>query len=417
VTRRACVVGSGAREHAIALALSRSASVLVTPGNDAMHGPSIRVTDMPATSIEADLYVIGPEQPLVDGLADELRDQGCLVMGPGRDAAALEGSKAFMKEVLAAAGVPSARFGVFDDAHSAIRFLDELPGTVVVKTDGLAAGKGVLVTDDRDEAAADIRHKLSGEAFGDAGRRVVIEEGLAGEECSLHVLVDGVSAEPMAPARDYKRLLDGDAGPNTGGMGAVSPVASVDDALVGTVMDRAVLPTLAELRRRGIDYRGVLYAGVMITGEGPSVLEFNVRLGDPEAEVVLPRLADDPFDLFVAVASGTMSGPPRFSPDAAVTVVLAAQGYPRSPALGARIRGLGLHGQLEDHLDGVFVFHAGTRRDEDGFVVAGGRVLSVTALGPTVGIARARAYEAVSTISFDGLQVRHDIAAGEMAPA
>ncbi|HEY8081106.1 MAG TPA: phosphoribosylamine--glycine ligase, partial [Acidimicrobiales bacterium] len=328
MTRRACVVGSGAREHALALALSRSASVLVTPGNDAMHGQSIQVSDLPATAIDADLYVIGPEQPLVDGLADELRDQGRLVVGPGRDAAQLEGSKAFMKDVLASAGVPTARYGAFDDADRAVAFLRELSGTVVVKTDGLASGKGVLVTEDLDEAEVDVRAKLSGASFGDAGRRIVIEEGLKGEEVTLQVLVDGNSAEPMAPARDYKRLHDDDGGPNTGGMGAVSPVASVDDALVKTLMDRAVAPTLAELRQRGIDYRGVLYTGVMITGEGPSVLEFNVRLGDPEAEVILPRLADDPFDLFASVASGTLSGAPRFSSDAAVTVVLAAEGYP-----------------------------------------------------------------------------------------
>lgn len=414
MTRRACVVGSGAREHALALALSRSASVLVTPGNDAMHGQSIQVSDLPATAIDADLYVIGPEQPLVDGLADELRDQGRLVVGPGRDAAQLEGSKAFMKDVLAAAGVPTARYGAFDDADRAVAFLRELSGTVVVKTDGLASGKGVLVTEDLDEAEVDVRAKLSGASFGDAGRRIVIEEGLKGEEVTLQVLVDGNSAEPMAPARDYKRLLDDDGGPNTGGMGAVSPVASVDDALVKTLMDRAVAPTLAELRQRGIDYRGVLYTGVMITGEGPSVLEFNVRLGDPEAEVILPRLADDPFDLFASVASGTLSGAPRFSSDAAVTVVLAAEGYPAAPVPGARIRGLNLAGQLEDHVDGVFVFHAGTRRDGDGFIVTGGRVLSVTALGPTVAAARSRAYEAVATITFDGLQVRRDVASSEL---
>ena len=224
------------------------------------------------------------------------------------------------------------------------------------------------------------------------------------------MLVDGATAVPMAPARDYKRLGDDDAGPNTGGMGAVSPAEGADDVLVAEVMARAIEPTLAELARRGIEYRGVLYAGIMVTAEGPKVLEYNVRFGDPEAQVVLPRLADDPFDLLYAVATGGLVGPPRFTPDAAVTVVLAAEGYPADPRRGARIRGLGLDGQLEDRRDGVVVFHAGTERDERGFTVAGGRVLAVTALAPTVAVARARAYGAVAEITFDGMQVRHDIA-------
>jgi phosphoribosylamine--glycine ligase len=411
MTRRVCVVGAGAREHALALALSRSAEVVVTPGNPGIEGPDISVTSDPPTDVAADLYIVGPEQPLVDGLADELRAQGRLVVGPGRDGALLEGSKAFMKEVLVAAGVPTARHGAFDDEREALAFLDSIDGTVVVKTDGLASGKGVLVTADHAAAAADVRAKLSGSLFGDAGRRVVIEEGLEGSECSLLVLVDGTSAVPMTPARDYKRLRDGDAGPNTGGMGAVSPASGFGDDLVDDVMERAVRPTLDELSRRGIDYRGVLYAGIMVTPEGPKILEYNVRLGDPEAEVVLPRLADDPFDLFESVAAGTLGGVPRFSTDAAVTVVLAAAGYPVAPASGARIRGLARNGQLEDRRDGVFVFHAGTRIREDHFVTSGGRVLAITALGPSVAAARARAYEAAATITFEGMQVRHDIAA------
>jgi phosphoribosylamine---glycine ligase len=412
VTRHACVVGSGAREHALALALSRSADVSVAPGSEAMRGPRITPTGSTAPAADADLYVIGPEQPLVEGLADELRSGGRLVVGPGRDGAQLEGSKAFMKEVLEAAGVPTARHGTFEDVDAAVAFLTRLGGTVVVKTDGLAAGKGVLVTDDLDEAAADVATKLSGAAFGDAGRRIVIEEGLAGTECSLLVLVDGTSAVPLAPARDYKRLGDADRGPNTGGMGAVSPPDGIDDALVASVMAEAIEPTLKELAARGVEYRGVLYAGLMVEDGRASVLEYNVRLGDPETQVQLPRLADDPYDLFYATASGTLADAPRFIADAAVTVVLAARGYPGAVTAGAAIRGLGEDGQLAEHRDGVVVFHGATRKERDRYVVAGGRVLAVTALAPTVAAARARAYEAVDQVTFEGCQVRRDVAEG-----
>jgi phosphoribosylamine---glycine ligase len=413
VSRHACVVGAGAREHALALALSRTADVSVAPGSAAMDASRITATGSTALEVNADLYVVGPEQPLVDGLADELRARGKLVVGPGRDGARLEGSKSFMKDVLNAAGVPTARHGTFEDVDEAVAFLSGLGPTVVVKTDGLAAGKGVLVTDDLDVAAADVAAKLSGSAFGDAGRRVIIEEGLTGTECSLLVLVDGSCAVPLAPARDYKRLRDADVGPNTGGMGAVSPPDGVDDALVASIMVDAIEPTLKELAARGIDYRGVLYAGLMLERGSAKVLEYNVRLGDPEAEVVLPRLADDPFDLFEATASGTLTGAPRFTPDAAVTVVLAAAGYPGTVATGAVIHGLAEDGQLGEHRDGVVVFHGATRKERDRYVVAGGRVLAVTALAPTVAAARSRAYEAVDQLSFEGCQVRRDVASGE----
>ncbi|HEV3329322.1 MAG TPA: phosphoribosylamine--glycine ligase [Acidimicrobiales bacterium] len=416
MTRHACVVGSGAREHALALALSRTADVSVAPGSAAMRGSRITPTGTTVLEIDADLYVVGPEQPLVDGLADELRARGKLVVGPGHDGARLEGSKSFMKGVLMAAGVPTARYGTFERVDEAVAFLRELGGTVVVKTDGLAAGKGVFVTDDLDAAAADVAAKLSGATFGEAGRRVVVEEGLAGTECSLLVLVDGTSAVPLAPARDYKRLGDADQGPNTGGMGAVSPPEGVDDVLVAAVMGEAVEPTLKELAARGIDYRGVLYAGLMVEDGRAKVLEYNVRLGDPEAEVVLPRLADDPFDLFEATASGTLAGAPRFISDAAVTVVLAAAGYPGTVTTGAVIRGLDDDGQLAEHRDGVVVFHGATRKERDHYVVAGGRVLAVTALAPTIAAARTRAYEAVDQLSFEGCQVRRDVAWDAGAP-
>jgi len=412
MSRHAFVVGAGAREHALALALSRTADVSVAPGSAAMRTDRITPTGTPDVDVDADLYVVGPEQPLVDGLADELRGRGCRVVGPGREGARLEGSKSFMKDVLDAAGVPTARYGTFDDLDAAVAFLHQLGSTVVVKTDGLAAGKGVLVTDDLDAAALDVAAKLSGAAFGDAGRRVVIEEGLDGEECSLLVLVDGSTAVPLAPARDYKRLGDGDTGPNTGGMGAVSPADGVDDTLVARIMSEAVEPTLKELQVRGIDYRGVLYAGVMVDRGVARVLEYNVRLGDPEAQVVLPRLADDPFDLFEAVATGTLTGPPQFTTDAAVTVVLAAAGYPGTVGGGAVIRGLAEDGQLAERREGVVVFHGATRKERDHYVTAGGRVLAVTALAPTVAAACARAYEAVDQISFEGCQVRRDVASG-----
>jgi phosphoribosylamine--glycine ligase len=409
--RRACVIGTGAREHAIAHVLSRTAAVVAVPGSDGMAADGIEVSDGSPVDVEADLYVVGPEQPLVDGLADRLRASGRLVVGPGADGARLEGSKSFMKELLADAGVPTARHGTFDDAGRAAEFIGSLGTTIVVKTDGLAAGKGVLVTDDVDKAIRDATAKLDGTAFGDAGRRVVIEEGLEGDECTLLVLVDGTSAVALAPSRDYKRLFDADRGPNTGGMGAVSPAPGVDAGVVDRVMTEAITPTLAELRRRGIEYRGVLYAGVMLTPSGPRLLEYNVRFGDPEAQVVLPRLADDLYDLLVDVASGTLQATPRFVREAAVTVVLASPGYPDTPRSGQEISGLAEDGQLVGRPDGVHVYHAATRREAGRFVTAGGRVLSVTALGASVSDARARAYDAIREVRFDGVQVRTDVGA------
>jgi len=408
-----CVVGSGGREHALALVLGRTADVVVTPGNPGINGVTVEghtltSTAAPPEEVDADLYVIGPEAPLVDGLADRLRAAGKLVFGPGADGARLEGSKAFMKELLAEAGVPTARFGVFDHPAPAVDFLRSLPGPWVVKTDGLAAGKGVLVTDSLAEAEADVEAKLSGEAFGAAGRQVVIEEGLVGEECSLLVLCDGEHLAALAPAQDFKRLADGDAGPNTGGMGAYSPVPSVDDELVSTLIERAVAPLVATLRARGIDYRGVLYAGLMLTPDGPRVLEYNVRFGDPETQVVLPRLEGDLTALLAEAAAGRLRTAPAFGDRAAVCVVLASEGYPESPRTGDLIGG------LDEAADaGALVFHAGTADapDDAGRVVtAGGRVLGVTALGDTIDDARATAYRGVAAIHWPGMQHRTDIA-------
>jgi len=412
---RVCIVGSGAREHALAHALARTADVVVTPGNPGMALP-IAVTDEAVEEIAADLYVIGPEAPLVAGLADRLRAQGRAVMGPGADGALLEGSKAFMKEVLSAAAVPTAGFASFDalESAAAMDYLETLPGPWVIKTDGLAGGKGVLVAQTLDEARRDVAAKLSGGSFGDAGRSIVIEEGLVGEECSLLVLCDGAHAVPLVPAQDFKRIGDGDTGPNTGGMGAYAPMPHVDGQAVDAIMDMAVRPLVEELRRRGIDYRGVLYAGLMLTADGPKVIEYNVRFGDPEAEVVLPLLDADAAELFLAAANGELEGAaPAFSDEAAVCVVLASQGYPERPRTGDVIEGLNDVGQSLAAIEGVTVFHAGTRRHSpDGpFYTAGGRVLAVTAVATTLEQARERAYAATEPIDWEGMQMRHDIAA------
>ena len=400
------MVGSGGREHALAVALGRTAEVVVTPGNPAMTGPGITLTTDPATEVDADLWVIGPEAPLVDGLADRLRAQGRAVFGPGADGARLEGSKAWMKELLASAGVPTAAYGAFDEAGPAVELLRSLRAPWVVKTDGLASGKGVLVTSSLDEAIADVEAKLSGAAFGAAGRRVVIEEGLTGPELSVMAVCDGTRAVALAAAQDHKRLGDGDTGPNTGGMGAYSPVPGVGPDVVAEVMDRAVIPTLRALTERGIDYRGVLYAGIMLTPDGPRVLEFNVRFGDPETQVVLRRWQGDVAAVLAAAAAGRLDlvDPPTFGNDAAVCVVLAAGGYPQAPVTGDRIDGL----EMAAAQDGVEVYAAGVG---PGLITAGGRVLGVTATAPSLVDARRRAYQAVSCIRWPGMTWRRDIAA------
>lgn len=407
---RCVVVGSGAREHALAWALSKSARVTVTPGNDGIAAHGIACTDELAVDLEADLFVIGPEQPLVEGLADELRAQGKVVFGPGADGAILEGSKAFMKTFLERAGVPSAAYGVFDDFNDARDYLESMEPPYVIKTDGLAAGKGVLVTSDVDEALADARHKLSGAAFGDAGRTIVIEEGLVGEECSVHVLCDGTRTLALVPAQDYKRVGDGDAGANTGGMGAFAPRALDGDHTLATILATVIDPTLAELRARSVDFRGVLYAGMMLTASGPKLLEYNVRFGDPETEVLVPLYGNRLFEALRGCASGDLSPSLLSAEGAAVTVVLASAGYPESSRRGDVIEGLGPDGQLADPLEGVVVFHAGTQRAGEGFVTNGGRVLAVTGLGRDLAEARDRAYAGARRIDFAGCVRRHDIA-------
>jgi phosphoribosylamine--glycine ligase len=400
---RVVVIGSGGREAALAEVLGRTAEVVVTPGNPGIPGS---VGTAPE-ELEADLYVIGPEQPLVDGLADRLRAAGKLVFGPGADGAQVEGSKAFMKELVSAAGVPTARYGAFVEVEPALAFLRGLPPPYVVKTDGLAAGKGVLVTDDLAEAEADVRDKLSGSTYGDAGRRVVIEEGLTGPEVSVFAICDGTRAIALAPAQDFKRVGDGDTGPNTGGMGAYCPLGWLPAGFADDVVERFVQPTLDELRRRGIDYRGVLYAGLMVTPDGPKLIEYNVRFGDPDSQVVLLRLTSDLASMLASAAAGALEGEPRYADDAAVLVVAASEGYPTGPRTGDRIEGL----DAARAVPGATVHCAGVGVDGDGrLVTAGGRVLNVIGRGPDLASARAVAYESLSHVAWPGLHHRTAIA-------
>lgn len=400
---RVVVVGSGGREHALADVLGRTASeVIITPGNPGIPGS----VSTPATELDADLFVIGPEVPLVDGLADELRAQGKLVFGPGADGAQLEGSKAYMKELLVAAGVPTAAHGSFTEAGPAIEFLNTMSEPFVIKTDGLAAGKGVLVTNDRAEAEAAIGEYLSGDAFGAAGSTVVIEEGLVGPEISVFAICDGTKAVALAPAQDHKRIFDGDEGPNTGGMGAYTPLPWADPDLVDQIMTNAIEPTLAELSRRDIDYRGTLFAGLMLTPTGPKMLEYNVRFGDPETQVVLPRISSDLVQLLSEAAAGNITSTPTFSDDAVVTVVCASEGYPASARTGDVIDG------IDDAvaIDGVSVYAAGVKQNDDGdLITGGGRVLNVVGRGETIEKALDTAYAGVAKISWPGMQHRTDI--------
>jgi len=407
---RIAVVGAGGREHALAWAVGRTAEVVVVPGNAGMARFGISCAPTLDAAGPVDLVVIGPEQPLVDGLADQLRSRGTAVFGPGADGARLEGSKAHLKEVLLRAGVPTAASRPFraGDEAAAETFLRSMEGPWVVKTDGLAAGKGVLVADDVEEAVADVRAKLSGVTFGAAGRTVVIEEGLTGPEVSVLAICDGRTSDDavvvLPVARDHKRVGDGDTGPNTGGMGAFSPVGGMPADLSERVLETMVLPTLHTLAGDGVDYRGVLYAGIMLTPQGPKLLEYNVRFGDPEAQVVLPRLEGDLAALLASAAAGRID-PTAISvrPEACVGVVLAAPGYPVAPVIGAEILGLEEAGSL--------VFCAGVAEREGVLVTAGGRALCVAALGAEGPAARRAAYRASDHVTFaGGVLRREDIA-------
>ncbi|HEY2812880.1 MAG TPA: phosphoribosylamine--glycine ligase [Acidimicrobiales bacterium] len=389
---RVCILGGGGREHALAWAADRFGhEVVVVPGNAGIPWAST------AEPHDSDLYVLGTDDAVCSGQGDRLRAAGHLVFGPDRDGGRLEGSKQWMKELLDGAGVPTARYATVRDASAAERFLRTLPGGYVVKTDYLALGKGVLVTEDLDEAIADARSKLAHGA-------VVIEERLDGLEFSLHAICDGEHAVVLPTAMDHKRIFDGNIGPNTGGMGAVAPVPRLSASLVREAFESCVEPTLRALRSRGIDYRGVLYGGpLMLTQEGSKVVEWNARWGDPEAQVLLPLFESDPYELMAQAAAGAITAEPRFQNRAAVTVVLASEGYPETPRVGDGIHGLEEAMSLPD----VLVFSAGVGPNT---TTNGGRVLDVTALGDDVAQARARAYEAIDRITWPGMQHRRDIA-------
>ena len=404
------VVGSGGREHALVEVLGRTAEVVVTPGNPGIPGSTPTPVEDLVADGSVDLVVVGPELPLVDGLADLLRACGVRVFGPGADGARVEGSKTYMKDLALAAGLPTARYGTFTEVEPALEFLRTLPGLYVVKTDGPAAGKGVFVSGSLAEAETDVRDKLAGSSFGDVGRRVVIEEGLTGPEVSVFAICDGTRTVCLPAAQDFKRVGDGDVGPNTGGMGAWSPLPFVAEGFADDVARRFVEPTLAALRGRGIDYRGVLYAGLMVTPDGPKLIEYNIRFGDPDSQVVLLRMTSDLAALLAAAAAGDLTAVPMptFGDDAAVLVVAASEGYPIAPRIGDVIGGLDAARSVE----GVTVLSAGVKADAEGrLVTAGGRVLDVVGRGPDVVTARDRAYEAVARLSWPGLHHRTDIAA------
>ncbi len=432
---RVLVVGAGGREHALVRALARSPQepeLLCAPGNVGI-AKDARLLDIAVDDVDGlvaaveregvDLTVVGPEAPLVAGLVDALSARGHAAFGPSASAAELEGSKAFAKRAMEQAGVPTARWRRVESLEEGVVAVGELanPG-VVVKADGLAAGKGVTVADDAEQAHEALSEIFVENRFGLGGASAVVEERLLGEELSLLALCDGVRALPMAPARDFKRIFDGDRGANTGGMGSYSPVAGFDATRVDELAAAIHQPVVDLMRERGTPFHGVLYAGLMLTSAGPRVLEFNVRFGDPETQAVLPRLRSDLFELLLAAArpGGLEGAKLAWSDDWAVTLVLASAGYPASSSSGDEIQG------LEDVPPGIEVTHAGTARrhafsdserddPSEAIVTAGGRVLGVTALGPSAESARASAYAAAQKISFEGMQLRQDIAANAEA--
>jgi phosphoribosylamine---glycine ligase len=410
------VVGGGGREHALCWALARGKhEVWCAPGNAGIERVArclpiktdeiVKLADL-ADQENVDLVIVGPEAPLVAGLADLVSSRGRAVFGCSRAAAEIEGSKAFAKDLMKRHGIPTAAFGVFAALPEAELFIDTAveggAGKLVVKADGLAAGKGVIICEGAAEAKAAARALIDERSLGAAGSRVVVEEFLEGREASLMAFVDGENVVPLQPAEDHKTVDDGDVGPMTGGMGAVSPTPVMDDLSVQRALREVLLPTASGLIADGRPFRGLLYAGLMLTAKGPRVLEFNCRFGDPETQPLMLRLKDDLGELLHAVAVGKPPARVAFSTEAAVCVVMTAPGYPGAYPSGSPIGGL-------DAVEDAVVFHAGTRREGEQVVTAGGRVLGVTATGGDLGEARRRAYAAVQKISFDGMHYRNDI--------
>ena len=417
---RVLVVGGGGREHALVWRLAQSPTVdklFAAPGNAGIARDAeclaIGADDVPGMldlvdRERIDLTVIGPEVPLVAGLADALLERGQLVFGPTRDAARIEGSKAWAKDLCLRYGVPTGGAIVAMTMAEATDALDAFGPPYVIKADGLAAGKGVAIVDERREAVAALETCLVDGVFGPAGTKVLVEEHLSGREVSAFALTDGRSVLPLTMAQDFKRVGDGDTGPNTGGMGAYSPVPFVDEATQELIWDQVLRSTVRAMGSEGIRYQGVLYAGLMVTDEGPKVLEFNCRFGDPETQVVIPRLRSDLAELCLASAEGNLSAyRVTLAPEACVTVVLASGGYPDEYATGVPIRGLAEAGAVPNAL----VFHAGTAEQQGTVVTSGGRVLSVSGLGDDLAEARDQAYEACARISFQGMHHRRDIGA------
>lgn len=414
------MIGGGGREHALVWKLRRSSDnykVYCTPGNGGIAAEAecfpLEMKDPRAAAdlaaqLGADLTVVGPELPLVSGIADAFAARGLRILGPVRTAAQLEGSKAFAKEFMQRHGIPTAvTYGIFDSALDVYTELCAVDWPLVIKADGLCAGKGVLVTSSPDEATAFIDRVMDRREFGDAGQRVILEEGLAGEELSYIILTDGKDFIPMAPTRDYKRAFDGGAGPNTGGMGAYSSDDILPKSTENQIVDAIVRPTLNGLAADGVPYCGFLYFGLMLTTEGPKVLEYNCRLGDPETEAIVLRADFDFAQACMDAAQGNLKNVvPRWSPNPSVCVVMASEGYPGNPKTGVPIRG------LEKSVPaGAVVFHAGTKLVGSEYRTSGGRVLMVSASGETLSEARKRCYDVVSNIAFDGAHYRTDIAA------